>query len=346
VPADIRDGQDLVLAVYQALASSAHWERTLLIVLYDEHGGFFDHVAPPEAPDDDPETFGRYGVRVPALIVSPYIEPGSVSHTLFDHTSIIKTILLCFCPDALRQPTRREALPALSRPGAPRYMGVRVAQANALGGLLPLPRLDRCRLNRRSSIGLRNGPQQERSAARPTRTSSSAHRRPTSRCTSPPRLASSEDSGIRRAGRRSSQASCSSNLRSVQSSPAISESVRLRAGPSFLLPADEPPKRQRARSWAGDDNGALDTPVEVWICLLGQVLRSQRREGPACVLDQALAWFTNRHSDVGFPVALRPGSSIQRAAASKVSVGVLLNAIAASAAWQRTRLTTCSNNWT
>jgi phospholipase C len=138
VPADVRDGQELVLAVYHALATSPHWERTLLIVFYDEHGGFFDHVAPPEAPDDDPETFGRYGVRVPALIVSPWIEPGSVSHTLFDHTSIIKTILLRFCPDALKRPAGREAMPALRRPRAPRYLGVRVAQANDLGELLTL----------------------------------------------------------------------------------------------------------------------------------------------------------------------------------------------------------------
>jgi phospholipase C len=137
-PADIRDGQDLVLAVYHALATSSHWERTLLIVFYDEHGGFFDHVAPPEAPDDDPETFGRYGVRVPALIVSPWIQPGSVSHTLFDHTSIIKTILMRFCPDALSQPEGRHGSPALSRPGAPRRIGVRVAQASDLGELLSL----------------------------------------------------------------------------------------------------------------------------------------------------------------------------------------------------------------
>ena len=136
VPADIRDGQDLVLAVYNALATSAHWERTLLIVFYDEHGGFFDHVAPPEAPDDDRKTFGRYGVRVPALIVSPWIEPGSVSHTLFDHTSIIKTILLRFCPDALRAP--REAMRALPGRGDAGYPGVRVAHANDLGEFLTL----------------------------------------------------------------------------------------------------------------------------------------------------------------------------------------------------------------
>jgi phospholipase C len=136
VPADIRDGQELVLAVYHAVATSPQWERTLLIVFYDEHGGFFDHVAPPEAPDDDPGTFGRYGPRVPALIVSPWIEPGSVSHTGFDHTSIIKTILLRFCPDALRRPTGRASIPPLERPGSPRYLGERVAKANDLWELL------------------------------------------------------------------------------------------------------------------------------------------------------------------------------------------------------------------
>jgi phospholipase C len=134
-PADIKDGQELVLAVYEALATSPLWERTLLILFYDEHGGFYDHVAPPEAPDDDPETFGRYGVRVPALIVSPWVERGSVSHTLFDHTSIIKTILLRFCPDALQEPKLHTTRSA-NLPGHAHYMGTRVARANDLGELL------------------------------------------------------------------------------------------------------------------------------------------------------------------------------------------------------------------
>ena len=147
-PADIKDGQELVLAVYHALATGPQWEKTLLIVFYDEHGGFFDHVAPPEAPDDDPTMFGRYGVRIPALIVSPWIEPLTVSHTLFDHTSIIKTILLRFCPDALKKPNLRHGLLArLKRLGHPRYLGERVAHANDLGELLartePRPAPDR-----------------------------------------------------------------------------------------------------------------------------------------------------------------------------------------------------------
>ena len=136
-PADITDGQELVLAVYHALATGPQWDKTLLIIFYDEHGGFFDHVPPPAAADDDPRMFGRYGVRVPALIVSPWVQPGSVSHTLFDHTSIIKTILLRFCPDALNPPQRHQGRFArLSQAGRPRYPGTRVAQANDLSELL------------------------------------------------------------------------------------------------------------------------------------------------------------------------------------------------------------------
>jgi phospholipase C len=134
-PADIKDGQDLVLAAYDALASSPQWDRSLLVIVYDENGGFYDHVPPPQAADDDPGTFGDYGVRVPAIIVSPWIEPRTVSHIVFDHTSIIKTILLRFCPQALheRSPggTRQHSLGL-----GPQYPGLRVAHASHLGELL------------------------------------------------------------------------------------------------------------------------------------------------------------------------------------------------------------------
>jgi phospholipase C len=134
-PADIRDGQDLVLAVYDALASSPQWESSLLVIVYDEHGGFYDHVPPPQAPDDDPEMFGRYGVRVPAIVVSPWLEPRTVSHTVFDHTSIIKTILLRFCPQALPEQEPPGGRGAGLRLGA-QYPGLRVARASHLGELL------------------------------------------------------------------------------------------------------------------------------------------------------------------------------------------------------------------
>ena len=52
-PADIKDGQELVLAVYHALATGPQWEKTMLVIFYDEHGGFYDHVPPPAAADDN-----------------------------------------------------------------------------------------------------------------------------------------------------------------------------------------------------------------------------------------------------------------------------------------------------
>jgi phospholipase C len=120
-PSDVLAGQTLVLKLYDALASSKQWSDTLLVITYDEHGGFYDHVPPPRnPPDDDPQHFSRYGVRVPAIVVSPYVGRKSVSHELFDHTSIIKTILLRFCRQGNTIPN----------------MGKRVSEANHLGVLL------------------------------------------------------------------------------------------------------------------------------------------------------------------------------------------------------------------
>jgi phospholipase C len=141
-PSDVGDGQELVLLVYNALAGGPKWNSTLLVVVYDEHGGFFDHVPPPAAVDDDPTTFGRYGIRVPALVVSPWVGRSSVAKTLFDHTTIIKTILTRFCPAELeREHGLRELIHWLD-PGHPHYMGKRVVQAADLGPLLsePAPR--------------------------------------------------------------------------------------------------------------------------------------------------------------------------------------------------------------
>ena len=122
-PSDVLAGQELVLKLYNAIVSSPQWNKTLLVVVYDEHGGFYDHVAPPPAHDDN-AGFRQYGVRVPAFVVSPFVEPGKVSSSVFDHTSIIKTILLRFCQKA---------------DGSIPDMGTRVNQAAHLGGLLTLP---------------------------------------------------------------------------------------------------------------------------------------------------------------------------------------------------------------
>jgi phospholipase C len=119
-PVDIMAGQQLVLKLYNAIASSPQWNKTLLVVVYDEHGGLYDHVPPPAAEDDRPK-FRRYGVRVPAFIISPWTDANTVSHIVFDHTSLIKTILLKFCRRA---------------DGSIPDMGARVGHANHLGSLL------------------------------------------------------------------------------------------------------------------------------------------------------------------------------------------------------------------
>lgn len=96
-------GEELIAFVYNTLRASPIWNQCVLIITYDEHGGYFDHaVAPVPAPppgDKPPHNFNEfsfdfktYGVRVPAVIVSPLIPQGLIDHTLYDHTSILKTI--------------------------------------------------------------------------------------------------------------------------------------------------------------------------------------------------------------------------------------------------------------
>jgi phospholipase C len=105
---DVALGEQFILAVYQAVRSSPAWNSTLLVITYDEHGGCYDHVAPPSGatpPDSSVGEFGfdfsRFGVRVPAVLVSPWIEAGTVYRAPaggppLDHTSILKTVELLF----------------------------------------------------------------------------------------------------------------------------------------------------------------------------------------------------------------------------------------------------------
>jgi phospholipase C len=103
---DVSLGEQLILDVYNAVSNGPGWEKTLLFITYDEHGGLYDHVPPPSGatpPDDTtsaPGEFGfdftRFGVRVPAVLVSPLIPKGTVFRapgpTPLDHTSVLKTI--------------------------------------------------------------------------------------------------------------------------------------------------------------------------------------------------------------------------------------------------------------
>ena len=96
-PADIRDGQAFMNEVYTAVTTSPAWKRTLLVINYDEWGGFFDHV-PPEAAAIPPasqaagDTDGLRGFRVPCFLVSPFAPRGLVTHDVFDHTSVLRFI--------------------------------------------------------------------------------------------------------------------------------------------------------------------------------------------------------------------------------------------------------------
>jgi phospholipase C len=96
-PQNIVYGEQFAASVIDAVMAGPGWKNTLLIWTYDEHGGYYDHVVPPEAiaPDDIPPDasvtytgFRQYGFRVPCAIVSPWARPDYVSHEVFDHSSI------------------------------------------------------------------------------------------------------------------------------------------------------------------------------------------------------------------------------------------------------------------
>jgi phospholipase C len=94
---DIRDGEAFMSSVYRAVTASPNWSRTVLIVNFDEWGGFFDHVPPSAAPIPPADaaagaTDGLRGFRVPCLLVSPLARRGHVSSRLYDHTSILRMI--------------------------------------------------------------------------------------------------------------------------------------------------------------------------------------------------------------------------------------------------------------
>lgn len=118
----MRYTQILVKEVYETLRNSPQWESTLLVVTFDEHGGYFDHVQPPSQGVPNPDgkvgdgiLFDRLGVRVPTFLISPWIERGLVLHepqgptstSQFEHSSIAATVKKIFgLPNFL---TKRDA---------------------------------------------------------------------------------------------------------------------------------------------------------------------------------------------------------------------------------------------
>jgi hypothetical protein len=99
---DVTRGEKLVKKVYETIRNSPHWEKSALLITIDEHGGFYDHVEPPAAtpPGDIGQIsdshngfkFDQLGVRVPAIVVSPYTRRGTIDHTVYDHASLLATL--------------------------------------------------------------------------------------------------------------------------------------------------------------------------------------------------------------------------------------------------------------
>jgi phospholipase C len=114
---DVMEGERLIRDVYLAIRrNDTLWHSTLLLITYDEHGGIYDHVPPPDIPaTGDPSVdntfmFDRLGLRVPAVLVSPYIAPRTIVRTQFEHSSIIGTVRKLFGPGSL--PLGRDATAA------------------------------------------------------------------------------------------------------------------------------------------------------------------------------------------------------------------------------------------
>ena len=135
---DVGLGELLVQNVYNAIRQNDDlWKSSVLVIVYDEHGGLYDHVPPVALPNPDgkksvvpPFDFTQSGVRVPAIVVSPYVKAGTVCHTIFDHTSLISSAFNFLLND--QWPTNR--------------FGARTQSANAIGPMLDLllpPRMER-----------------------------------------------------------------------------------------------------------------------------------------------------------------------------------------------------------
>ncbi len=88
-PHSVKEGERIIKNVYESLRNGPQWNETLYIITYDEHGGFFDHVSPPQEGVPNPDgilgkgvgfNYTRLGVRIPTIAISPWIEKGTLVH--------------------------------------------------------------------------------------------------------------------------------------------------------------------------------------------------------------------------------------------------------------------------
>jgi phospholipase C len=150
-PGDIQIGQAFTSDVVHTLFASPQWSKLAFFIMYDEHGGIYDHVPPPSAcvpdskpllgPNDTPVSgaFDRYGFRVPLMVVSPYAKRGWVSHEVYDHTSILRLI------------QAKHTLPALTARDANAMIPIDffdfASSPNLVPPSLPAPGTDRAELD-------------------------------------------------------------------------------------------------------------------------------------------------------------------------------------------------------
>jgi hypothetical protein len=131
-PHDVRAGQNLIATVYNAIRRNDKlWRETLLVVTYDEHGGFYDHVTPPEAippggTDMKEWTFNSLGLRVPAVLISPYVSQGVFSERL-EHSSLLRFLIERFDLEQLTERTKSvgsfaSAFTSQYRPNTPEHL--------------------------------------------------------------------------------------------------------------------------------------------------------------------------------------------------------------------------------
>jgi phospholipase C len=152
----VTGGERLIKEVYETIRNSPLWENSLLIVTWDEHGGFYDHVPPPAAvpPGDTIMTadashfgfdFATYGPRVPAVVISPYVEKNRIDHRVYDHTSVLATLRAVFggASFTARDAKALTVLPLLTRneprQDAPTTLPDPVVQAMARNPQMPDP---------------------------------------------------------------------------------------------------------------------------------------------------------------------------------------------------------------
>ena len=127
---DVQAGELFIASIYKAVKDSPLWPNTALLIVYDEHGGIYDHVVPPACTPDQftasandtgtgmPFAFDRLGVRVPAILVSPWIPTGTVVNRVFDHASIPATVTKFFLGDYSPRSPRETSADVFIEPDA------------------------------------------------------------------------------------------------------------------------------------------------------------------------------------------------------------------------------------